>query len=490
VKAHPDSAVQLHPLYHRKEGGKYIIGNPETGEFMIITPAEFRALQLLHSDLAIKHAEELLAKEKDRVDLHSFIRELKEHGFVHKIGNRVITSSHEPLHEMQFNVKWLGGRPAAFLYLLLSLFGVWTLIWRGDIPGYQVFFYQPHLSLMLIVVIGFAWLLVAFRQLVKYASAQSLGVTARFGFSNSYHLFIPRVYLPKMSEQQEHRVLGLSLLSLTALTSAALLFATYLAYPYNLFWSMIFTIGFIELLAECLLFLDTDLSRFITINVNIHKLNKQTAQVLREDWKQLWRGSGRYSHATITKYAFFYMFSILLALILLSVYVVPGMLSFLHVAFTRFNPGNPYFADSLLALLFFTFDLLLYGFALLRHHNLSHNTLFINMSLLAITAGSFVLGAVGLQWFSLSNDLFITIILSYLLGIVIAVIFESSLLFAYPFTKQHTIFESILLPVLAACVPVGVLFTVQAATVYAYALSLGVGMLTAIVLSHYSRQSA
>lgn len=490
MRLHDDSVIQLHELYHRKEQDKYIIGSPETGEFMVVTPLEFRVLQLLNTDLTLKHIQELLRGEKEKVDLHSFLVELKEHGFIHKLDNKVIAAKHEPLHEFSFNLNWLGGRFAGLLYLIISLLGIWVLLWKGTIPSYQAFFYQPLLSVMLVFVIVVAWLLVAFRQIVKYAAAKHLGIDARFGFSNKHHLFIPKTYMPKVAEQQEHHVLAMSLLSLTAATSVCLVLATYLSYPYNQLWNLVFAIAFIEIISECLLFLDTDLARFITVNMNIHKLNKQTAAALKEDLKLLWKGGSKQAHPKVTAYAFFYMMSILLALVLLSAYIIPGMLTFLILAFSRFSPDNILFVDSIFALTFFSVDLMLYGFSLLKHHELGHNTLFINTSLIAITVASYIIAAVGVQWFSASNDIVITIVLSYCLGAVIALLFESSVRYAHPFSDQHKLFESIILPVLAACIPISLVFTVSAASIYAFAIATGLGMLTAIVMSHFYRTSS
>lgn len=482
MKLHQDSIVQLHDLYHRKEDRLYIVGSPETGEHITLTALEFRALQLIHSDLPIKRIQEILDLEHDKINLYEFIEELQKKGFVHKVGNKTITPKYEPVHEFDAPVAWIGGRTAAFIYLLASIFGVWNLFWRGSIPGPNVFFIAEELSVTLIFVIFVAWLVIAFRQLVKHGAALSLGLQSRFSFTNHYHAFVPKTNYGFASEQQQHHILGVSLLSLTAVSSIMLFLAT--KYP-GTAWSLAFALCFIEILSECLLFLDTDLAKFIAINANVHKLNKRTESMLKEDIKHLFRGAQR--HKTLTTYAFFYLLSIALAVILLGVYLLPAFLGFVVLAFSRLNPSHPLFADAMLALVFLTANFMFYGFSVLRHHHLNHHRLFLNTALLSIVAGSYLLATLSVQWFAYTTGLTLGIIMSYGTGLIIAVIFEFAVLEAHPFTELHGIFERAALPIVAAFVPISLLFTSNVTNIALYAAALGVGMMTALVLRQYSR---
>lgn len=488
MKLNGKSTLQLHPLYHRKEGDQYIVGNPETGEFMYVTPAELRAIQLVNARLTLRQIDELLKKEKVTVDLHELIRELREKRFIHRVDTKVITPAHEPLHEFRLPVAWLGSPAARFVYLLLSLWGVFTLALFGTFPSFRSFFFTEQLSLVLVSLIVVAWLFIFVRQLVKYAACLSLGVPCKFGFANSYHAFLPKVYHSHVSDDQEHAITGTSLLGLTAFTSAALLLAVYVNHPYNTLWQLVFAIGVLEILAECLLFMDTDLSRFISLSTNVHKLNKQTAAVVKEDFKMLFKGRGAESHPVVTRYAFFYMLSVLLAVLLLLAYVVPAAIHFIVLALQHFSPGDALFFDSFLALAFLSMNLLLYGFALLRHHPLGHNTLFVDVSLIAVVLGTAVVAVLGVQLFSMSSDPLLGALLTFGLGIVVATLFESAVHLAKPFVDQHNIFETVLLPIVAATLPLLVLFAVPG-ILYSAALTLGVGMLIAVIMSHFSRRS-
>jgi hypothetical protein len=487
VKLRPQSVIHLHPLYHRREGEHYVVGNPETGEFLYITPAEFRVIQLLNAQITLRQIKELVEQEKDAVDVDALIHELHDKGFIHKLDTRIITPLHEPIHEATLPVRFLGGPAARFLFILLSVFGLATLVFFGTFPSFFVFFFTDKLSIILLSVIMLSWLFVAARQLVKYAACLYLEVPARFGFSSAYHAFVPKVYTSPMSPEQEHYVTGMSLASLTALTSISLLCAVFVSYPFNQFWWMVFAIGIIELLAECLLFMDTDLARFITLTTNIHKLNKQTAKSLAADWKAFWKGKSKQSHPAITTYSFFYLASIIMAAVLLFTYIVPAMLYFLVLAFEHFKPGHPLFVDSFIALLFFSSDLLLYGFALLRRHPLAHNDLFVNSSLVAIVIGSFLLATLGVEWFGNAGDFFLSILLIYGLGMMLALLFEHAVKLAHPFSEHHTVFESVLLPIIAASIPLTILFTTTVGLVYLYAFVLGFGMLTVVGMRHFVR---
>jgi hypothetical protein len=492
VKFHSKSVVQLHDLYHRKEGDNYIIGNPETGEYMFVTPVELRAVQLVNANISLGQVEGLLMREKETVLLGELLRELAQHRFIHKIDNRVVAPKHEPLHEVSMpHLRWLAGPSMRFVLILLSLYGLWTLFWYGDFPSYTVFFVQDSLTVLLLAVIVFSWLLIAARQVIKYAAAQHLGIPARFGLSSAYHLFIPKVYVPRVSEEQEHYVLSMSLLSLTALTSVALMLSTFVAAPYNYFWTVAFAIGLIEILSECVLFMNTDLAKFVAVTTNVHKLNDQTARTLKEDLKLLFHGRGKPAHPAITAYAFYYLLSIVIAIVLLGAYVLPAVHLFITTAFSRFVPGSPYFVDAFIALLFLTVDLLLYGFALLKHHPLSRNSVFVNGSLLAIVVASYIAAAVGIEVFSFGGDMLFGVILTFGLGAILALLFEHAVRFAYPFSEHASLFSHAVLPVIAACVPLSVLFTVTyTSSLYVYALVLGIGMLTALTLSHLHKMTA
>jgi hypothetical protein len=483
VKVHAQSVVRLHDLYHRKEGNAYILGNPETGEYLFASAAELRAAQLLNAHLTVERVQELLNKEQEKVDVHKFLHALNEKKFIHKIDNRVLSPKHEPLHDASpRNIRWLGGPSVRFLLILLTLFGLATFVWKGTFPTFTVFFYQQSLTLILLSVIVLGWALLAVRQLLKYAAAQYLGIPARFGFTTVYHAFIPKTYLPALYEEQEHYILGVSLLSLTGMTSVALMLSAFLPYPYNPFWSVAFAVGFIEIIAECVLFMDTDLAQFIGLTANVHKLNKQTAKTIKEEFKLGFAKKG--SHPAITRYAFFYLLSIVVG-VLLGLYIFSAALYFLLLAFQNFTPGGPFFIDAFIALLFLSVDLLLYAFATLRHHPLSHNTFFVSTSLLAITVASYILAAVGLEVFTAGSDGLLAVIFTFALGAIIALLFEYGIRFAKPFSAHHTLYESAFLPIVAACIPIAMLFTVTYSEyLYIYALVLGIGMLTALGCSY------
>jgi hypothetical protein len=491
VKITRKTIITLQDLYHRKEEDRYILGNPDTGEFMFITAAELRAVELLRKKLTIQQTQELLAAEKDTVDLDNLLHALHEHGFIHKADNKILAPKHEPLHEIPLQeVGWLGGKTARFTLLLLSLFGVATLVAFGTIPSFYALFYSEHLTVTLLTILFVSWALIALRQFFKHAAARYLGVQSRFGFSNIYHTFVPKTYHGKVTDEQAHYILGVSLLALTAMTSIAMMLTVYLPFPHDQFWTVVFIIGFIEIIAECLLFMDTDLAKYITLHLNVHKLNVHTARAVKEDLRLLFKGSHKETHPKVTRYSIFYLSSVLLGVLLLAAYILPALLYFVILAFQRFTPGHPLYGDAFLALAFFAMELLLYGFALLRHHPLQHNDAFVNGSMLAVTVGGYILAAIGVTWFMQTANPWLAAMLILGLGMLIALLFEHAVLYARPFSEHHGLFEKVFLPVVAACVPISILFTVPyTGTLYLYALALGTGMLIAIGLSHLEKHS-
>ncbi len=487
MKLTDDTTILLHELYHRREDGRIIVGRPESGEFIVLDPPEFAAVQLLQQRLNLGSIKALLSEQRIRVNVASFVEELQKKGFIHKINNRISTPLQEPIHEVRLSVAWLGGPAARFLYALVALAGLFTLAFFAELPSVYSFFEQPLLSVTFLSIIGIGWLLLLVRQLSKYAAAQQLGIHTRFGFANHYHMLLPRTFSGRMTEQQQRIVLGTGLLSLLASAGVALMLSVFVSRA----WYLVFAIAFLELLAECLLFLDTDLAKLIAATMNVHKLNAQTALTMRENWRLLHQGKGSPSHPKITRYAYFYMLSVFLAFVLATVYFVPALLLFVLSALNRFGAAvaafganssviSVLFVDALLALLFVSAELLLFGFALLKHHEKAHNVLFINFSLALIAIGTYCLSFVLLQWFVLVAMPWIVVLLSVLLGILCASIFIAAVRFAYPFAVPHRSLALMLLPILSAAMPLGLVFLVHASTiVYAYALAVGIGMLLA-----------
>lgn len=484
MRLHPRSVLRVHDLYHRKEGEGYLIGDPETGHHLTITPAELRVVRLLASGLELARVEELVHEEQDRVDVKQFVRLLMRKGLVHTLDNRVLTPKNEPLHEITIEPRWIANPAVHYLLVFTALAGVFTLAWRGTIPGPEAFFFQESLLLTIISATIMLWLLVFIRQLAKHGHARALGLQSRFGITNHQHWFVPKTFLAPMTEEQEHRIIASGLLTTLALVMLAGILATY---TNSSWWAFVFMIGVIELLAECMLFLNTDLAKYIGFKSNIHALNTQTKELIVEDWKNLWRAKQRGTHPRITAYAFLYLSSILLGVIVFAAYILPIAAGTVLTAFERLSPTNPLFFDAAATLTLLVGELMLYGFATLRRHPLAHNTLFVNISLIAIVVASFLAAALAASWMEVASDLFIVALLLYTVGLVLAIVFERAVVLAHPFADAHTVFESVILPTIAACVPLSILFTVPGEPRFFEAAILALGMLTTIAILEMRR---
>ena len=484
MKLHRRSVLQLHDLYHRKEGERYVIGDPETGKHLTITAAELRVTRLIASGLELERIEELIREEKDRVDVHEFIHALEKKGLIHTINSRIVMRKHEPLHEISFEPVWIANPALHYLLVFVALAGIFTLAWRGTIPGPGAFLVQESLFLSLLAAIIVLWLFVFIREIAKHGHARALGLQSRFGVTNHYHWFLPKTFLPPTTDEQEHRIIASSLLTALAVVMFTGIQATYTASPW---WTFIFLIGIFELLAECLLFLDTDLAKYIGFKSNIHALNEQTKQLVIEDWAALWRGEGKAAHIRVSSYAFLYLSSIVLAVTVFAAYILPIAADVVTTAFERLVPSSPLFFDAAAALTLLTLELLLYGFATLKRHPLAHNTFFVNISLASIVLASFFVASLAVSWTDVVNDLFIAALLLYATGIVLALVFERAVVFAHPFNDLHTVYESVVLPTVAACVPLSILFTIPGEVHYFQAGILALGMLSAIAILEMQR---
>jgi hypothetical protein len=149
---------------------------------------------------------------------------------------------------------------------------------------------------------------------------------------------------------------------------------------------------------------------------------------------------------------------------------------------------GPLFADSVLALVLFGGELVLFGFASLRHHPRAHNRFFVNISLLGIIVGTALVAVAGTQWFTLTPALWLGLVLCAALGAVCAVIFMEAMHFSYPFVLPRKSLELLLLPVCSALLPLLLAFSVASSATYLFALFFGVGMFLAAAFSVFSRR--
>ena len=110
-----------------------------------------------------------------------------------------------------------------------------------------------------------------------------------------------------------------------------------------------------------------------------------------------------------------------------------------------------------------------------------------NISLASIVLASFFVASLAVSWTDVVNDLFIAALLLYVTGIVLALIFERAVVLAHPFNDLHTVYESVVLPTVAACVPLSILFTISGEVHYFQAGILALGMLSAIAILEMQR---
>jgi hypothetical protein len=351
-------------------------------------------------------------------------------------------------------------------------------------PGPSDFFFQEAIFPTIILTIILLWIFAFVKEIAKHGHARALGLESKFGLANHYHWFIPRAFVSKTTEQQEHKIISSSLLSVLALTLLSGILATYTG---SGFWSFFFLIGFIELLSECLLFLGTDLAKYISFKSMIHDLNEQTKELLIADWKGIWSGNRKQAHAKVNAYAFLYLCSIVLGVVLFATYILPISLGVIQTAVERMDSSHPLFFDGLETLTFLMIDLVFYAFATIRRHPLAHNTLFINISLTALVVASFFAATVAVSWTDHVHDLFTAGMLLYATGMVFAILFARALSLAHPFSDLHTVYETVVLPIVAACVPLSVLFTIPGEPRYFHAAILALGMLTTLAFIEMRR---
>ncbi|SCF21598.1 hypothetical protein [Micromonospora mirobrigensis] len=88
--------VRLHPLHMRDEGGSWIVGRVETGEFVALPPVGQRAVALLADHTVEQVRRRLRAEAGSDVDVAAFVTSLVELGFVAALDDRPLPQAPVP----------------------------------------------------------------------------------------------------------------------------------------------------------------------------------------------------------------------------------------------------------------------------------------------------------------------------------------------------------------------------------------------------------
>ena len=186
VPASMADRVELHPLQCHEENGEWIVGRPDTGEFVGLPAEAVTFLRELQASVSVSAAtRRVLAEHGEDIDGDSFVADLVDLGFVARVGEESIGDAHAPpsLPWLQAaHVKWVFNNCVAACLAVFICACITVAATHGDLAlTFHTYFLtgSPGIDL--------AWNTVAFLAVVALhefwhlAAARADGVHARIG---------------------------------------------------------------------------------------------------------------------------------------------------------------------------------------------------------------------------------------------------------------------------------------------------------------------
>ena len=196
-----DSRLSLHPLASRRDGEDWIVGRPDTGDFVALPDVAVTLIDALRRGLTIGDAKQAAdtAHESD-VDAVDFCRSLIELGFVAGVDGGELDGGEPRVPSLRRlrpgHVAWLVSTPAWLTALVVTVAGFCYAAASRALPGPANFFvvHEPGINLLLIAAIGMG--MVALHEFCHLAAARAAEVDAWFGWGTRLTFLVAQTAVP------------------------------------------------------------------------------------------------------------------------------------------------------------------------------------------------------------------------------------------------------------------------------------------------------
>ena len=183
------SRVRLHRLSQRPDGGEWVIGRVETGEFITVPPVAHRVITLLGEGQSIDDiTARLRAETGTRFAVAEFVTALDELGFVAAVDDRVRPDDARVRPSLPWlrpgYVRWLLHPLVPVIVAAFAVAAVLMLVRHpGLLPSYRVLVWSKRAGLVLAVNAAIAWTIILVHESAHLATARAAGVPARITLS-------------------------------------------------------------------------------------------------------------------------------------------------------------------------------------------------------------------------------------------------------------------------------------------------------------------
>ena len=177
--------LELHKLAMRRDAEEWIVGRPETGEFIALPEDGRRALVLLGQGLPVQdvHAR-LLAETGTDIDVADFVVAIADLGFVASADGRALPQAPIPRPTLAWlmpqHVRWALHPGAVVGVIALAVAAAGSLALRPAlVPSYHDLFWTGQGALVFLGYAALSWLIIGLHELGHLITARAAGVPAR-----------------------------------------------------------------------------------------------------------------------------------------------------------------------------------------------------------------------------------------------------------------------------------------------------------------------
>lgn len=184
-----DTRVRLSALMARRDGDKWVIGRPDTGDFIAIPEIGHRSIELLDSGHTVGGVRRRLVEEfGDEIDVSDFVTALVELGFVVALDDHLLDQPDPPSPSLRRlkpqHVGWLLHPGTAIVAGGLILAAIFTVIVDPALlPTYHQIIWSLHGSVVIAGNAAIIWTLIFLHELSHLATARAAGVPGKMSLS-------------------------------------------------------------------------------------------------------------------------------------------------------------------------------------------------------------------------------------------------------------------------------------------------------------------
>jgi putative peptide zinc metalloprotease protein len=190
------SRVRLRTLSQRRDRDGWVIGRPETGDFISIPDVAHRVITLLEQRLTVDEvAARLRSETGTRFAVADFVAALDELGFVGSVDDLLREDHADARPSLPWlrpeHVRWLLHPLAPIVVAAFAAAGVTMLaLHPALLPSYHVLVWSRRVGLVLAANAAIGWTLVLLHELAHLATARAAGAPSRITLSTRLQFLV------------------------------------------------------------------------------------------------------------------------------------------------------------------------------------------------------------------------------------------------------------------------------------------------------------